>query len=155
VVTSCSPLLWLVNDTTSEACTHARRSNNRKKIPQRNSLCSFVRRECTVLLNLCFCWHYTGDILEQLCTSIRVFWRIWCKALSWWAQYESDAPIAKSQKRISSWKAGYKTHVRLQMKILLVKMLIWNRRALHWFNFQRIILQLLSTLKIRLIFICM
>jgi len=29
----------------------------------------------------------------------------------------SDTPIAKSQKRISSWKVGYKTHFKLQIKI--------------------------------------
>jgi len=28
----------------------------------------------------------------------------------------SDTPIAKIQKRISSWNAGYKTHFRLQIK---------------------------------------
>jgi len=28
----------------------------------------------------------------------------------------SDTPIAKSQKGISSWKAGHKTHVKLQTK---------------------------------------
>jgi len=44
---------YLVIGTTSKAYTHARRSDNgrlpHEKQPQHNSLCSFVRRDCTVL----------------------------------------------------------------------------------------------------------
>jgi len=32
----------------------------------------------------------------------------------------SDTPIEKSQKRISSWKAGYKTRSKLRIKKLII-----------------------------------
>ena len=112
VVTSCSPLLLLVIDTTSKACTHARRSHSRKNT---HSTIRYVRlcgESVRYCYSLCFCWRYTVDSVKQQRTSIWVSWRIWCKALSWWAQYDKRYAYAKSQKRISSWKAQYKTRFK-------------------------------------------
>jgi len=89
VVTSCSPLLWLVIDTTSKAYTHARRSHNsdlpQEKQQQHNSPCSLVRREWRRDITDSLCFFCRQECATQLISlkqhyaSIRVWWRIWCK----------------------------------------------------------------------------